>query len=484
MHSSTPSARFRFIADALRAEGGFRPVVAASADGSTLPPAVGPTYLVRYPRESEAKFARRNDVAFYASPLARACARFVGFLASRAPTRELPHDLYRAMASDIDGRGNALDVWLLELAIELKARGSMLLLVDNDADVAQAGSLGEQVRQRRAPFWTMVFPEAVTDFAVGEDGRFDFVEFAGNVKAPSGEVVDCTWRFDRSAWAALDRERSPIAAGEHPLGECPVLAVTESGAFPHFGPFSAIADLARRLFNLDSELDEILRSQTFSLLTMQVPENATDAQKLDAAKIAGQTIGTSNLLVHSGSTPAFVAPPDGPARVYLDRIADVRRQIGEIGLDVVTEQAQESGIARQIRFAAVNGELAKFAGRLEDAERRAWDLSRRWLGMQSQPTVTWPRDYNLADVEHELIVLREMRATSMPTEAIVEQERRIVGIQFAGLDQDRLQAMLDAIDERLLQRDPEPGTNVVPLRAQDPNAELRGAVVRALNGSA
>ena len=83
-----------------------------------------------------------------------------------------------------------------------------------------------------------------------------------------------------------------LDAGEHPLSECPVLIGTEGGDFPHFGPFAPIADLSKRLFNLDSELDEILRSQTFSLLTMNVPQGSTSDQKLDAARVAGQTIGT------------------------------------------------------------------------------------------------------------------------------------------------------------------------------------------------
>ena len=49
--------------------------------------------------------------------------------------------------------------------------------------------------------------------------------------------------------------------------------------------------MARRLFNSESELDEILRSQTFSLLHMQVPDGTSDDQKLAAAKVAGETIG-------------------------------------------------------------------------------------------------------------------------------------------------------------------------------------------------
>jgi hypothetical protein len=444
---NTSAQRFQFIAHALRGDGPFRPLVSDYGDGSAV--LSGISYLVRYPRESNAKFARRNEIAFYAAPLALACSRFAGYISMAAVQRELPNAQFSKIAEDVDGKGNAVDVFWSQFIIQAKARGSMLLLVDMPASLPRTQA--EQLNTRQLPFWTMIEPESLTDFEIGEDGKFEFVEFAGNFKRDDGTRTACTWRFDRAAWSAVDKEKRPLGSGAHPLGECPVLIFTEGGDFPHFGPFSAIADLSKRLFNADSELDEILRSQTFSLLTMQVPDESTDAQKLAAAQVAGQSIGTSNLMVHSGSTPAFIAPPDGPATVYLDRIKRLEAKIDEVGLNVATVNAQESGIAMQMRFQAINGELSRFSLRLEDLERRAWDLSRKWLGMQQAPTVAWPRDFNLADVEQELKILAEMTSSGMPARVIAEQQKRIVTLQFAGSDDTANEEMVQAIDERTLE---------------------------------
>jgi hypothetical protein len=468
--------RFRFIAHALRADGPFRPVVSDSGNGDVQ--LSGLSYLVRYPRESDSKFARRNEVAFFSSPLSRACARFVGYMSMRPPAREMANEVFQRVADDVDGKGNAVDVFLQQFAVDAKARGSMLLLVDMPA--ALPVSRAQQLQDRKLPFWSAIRPEDVTDYEVGEDGKFTFCEFGGTFTKPDGSAVACTWRFDRAGWEARESSkssRSVLAEGVHPLGECPVLIFTEGGDFPTFGPFSAIADLAKRLFNADSELDEILRSQTFSLLTMQVPSESTDAQKLAAAKVAGETIGTNNLMVHGGSTPAFIAPPDGPARIYLDRIAGLRAEIDEVGLNVATINQQESGIAMQMRFQAINGELAKFSSRMEDLERRAWELSRRWLGMTMAPTTTWPRDFNIAEVETELRILADMQSAGMPAAVIAEQQKRVVGLQFPGLGQVESDELTTAIDEALLQ--PDPSGNVVPIRP-DPNAPVRDAIVRAL----
>ena len=91
--------RFRFIAHALRADGPFRPVVSDTGAGAVT--LSGQSYLVRYPRESDSKFARRNEVAFFSSPLSRACARFVGYLSMRPPSREMANEIFQRVADDV-----------------------------------------------------------------------------------------------------------------------------------------------------------------------------------------------------------------------------------------------------------------------------------------------------------------------------------------------------------------------------------------------
>jgi hypothetical protein len=116
---------------------------------------------------------------------------------------------------------------------------------------------------------------------------------------------------------------------------------------------------------------------------------------------------------------------------------------------VATVNQQESGIAMQMRFASINAELASFAERMEDLERRAWGLSRQWLQMTQAPDVEWPRDFNVADVEQELKILSEMQATAMPVEVIAAQQKRVVSIQFAGAEQEDVAKIHDAIDTRV-----------------------------------
>ena len=434
--------RFKFISHALNGDGPFRPAISYDTYGKTAN--ATSSYIVRYPRESEQKHARRCEVAFYASPLARVTSRFTGYLSTREVMREINQPAMKAIAEDVDGKGNSLDVFWQQFMLDFKARGSMLLLVDSPK--IQGANQAEQAQNRLYPFWTPIQPELVTAHELGDDGKFEFVEFSGRSKI-NDKWESVVYRFERDIWQIKDKDGSKILDdGEHGLGECPVLIATETTDYPSFGPFSVIADLAKRLYNMDSELDEILRAQTFSILTQQVPEDSSDEQKLSAAKVAGETIGVSNLLVHTGQQPAFIAPPDGPANVYMERIRDVRDQIREIGMDVADSNQSESGKAKQLRFQALNGELAKFSERMEDLERRAWDLTTKWLGMQTPPQITWPRDFNISDVLVELEILQEMRNTAMPDDVITAQSKKVVSVQFSGSDTEDMDKLLQSLE--------------------------------------
>jgi len=443
-------SRFKFIGHALHGDGNFRPFVFYDKYDRAFD--VTESYLIRYPRESLEKYARRNELAFYTSPMLRVVSKFVSYVHAKPVMREYQNPIYEAIGDNCDGKNNSVDVFWQDFMVEAKARGSMLLLVDMPRDIS--GTLADQLNNRQLPYWTPIFPELVKEYRVGDDGLFDYVKFRGNLTIDNEEVPVC-WYFDKEEWYVQDEDDVTLDSGQHNLGVCPIVAFTEFGDFPCFGSFSPIADLAKRLFNLDSELDEILRAQTFSILTMQVPEDTTDEQRLESARNVGESIGTSNLMMHTGSTPTFIAPESGPANIYLQRINQINEQIQDIGLVIAVPEQQESGIAMENRFHAINSELAKFCVRMEDLERKAWELTARWLGMEAQPEIGWPRNFNIADVEKELMMLEKMQDTNLPSAVVAEQQKKIVTTQFDGYESDRLEELTNSIDQDATERQQE-----------------------------
>jgi hypothetical protein len=435
------TARFRFLADALHGTGGFRPSVSHDASGVAI--LSGSSYLVQYPREGAEKYARRNEVAWYANDLRSACARFAGYLAKRPPQRQTDNPLLSAFIDDCNWRGDALDVFWGAFTVEAKARGSMLLLVEMPRDTG--ASVADQLARRAVPYLVPIMPEDLVAIATDDRGLVDFCEIHGADSLIRG--------WDANEWWVRKGEQR-TEQGEHGLGVCPVLAFAES-EFPREGEFSQIADLSRRLFNLHSELDEILRAQTFSLLTYQIPPD--QAGLLDVATVAAQ-IGTHNMLIHGGATPAFIAPPDGPATIYLARIAAMEEQIKRIGHNIEpSSQKQESGVALTLRFQALNSALAHWASRMSDLELRVWDLVTRWLGLPFESvSVSWDDDYAIADITAELEKLGAMQLSGFSEATLTAKRQQIVSLDLAGLGDEELSALLDAEAEGMREREPLP----------------------------
>lgn len=454
---SSPNVdRFKFLSEALNGSGGFAPP--PRADLQANPTGVVPqydralSYLVRYPRESLEKFARRRAVAWYTHDLRSACARFTGHLFSRGVSREIENPLLSLIRQDCDWRGNDLDVFWQSFTIEAKARGTMLLLIDMPRELP--ASQAEQIERRVVPYLQMITPESVNKIEVDDHGLVTMIELDHMVDTPAGQVRGVkVW--DTTGWTVRVGERV-YDEGEHGLGQCPVLAFYET-EFWREGEFGQIADLSRRLFNLRSELDEILRSQTFSILTYPMPENAASSFNPQTMKDVAETIGTHNMVVHFGERPDFIAPPDGPAEIYLKTIERVEHLIRKVGHQIEAPDgtvAAESGIALEIRYQALNASLAHFARRMQDLEVRTWKIAAGWLGLPSPTDVSWPRTFQIADLAREIAVLQQMQAAGAPVEYTRAKMKRIVALDLGASAPEEVQDVQAAIDEQVNEREP------------------------------
>ena len=255
-----------------------------------------------------------------------------------------------------------------------------------------------------------------------------------------------------------------IREGEHAFGACPVLAFTESGReFPVIGEYEQIARLSRAVFNKRSERDDLMRSQGFSLLTLQVPPDSN----FDPSTVSA-TIGTHSMLVHAGDTPAFISPDSGPAERYSADIDELQQAIRRISHEESTEVGTqaESGVARRLRFEALNASIATFAQNLQQLELRMWALFHRAIGTTSRVTVAWPTDYNLSDVAAELDILTMMQAAGFPPRVLTEKRQAIASAEFDSADDDTKAELAAAIDE---------AEQAAARDATDPNDTLSGS---------
>ena len=377
---------YSFYKDAYNGSGGF-------LDGS---------YIDKFPRESDEKYTERQKIAYYTNMFTSKVNRYNGYLFKTAPVRMSSNSLMRQIFDDVDNKGNSANVFMSNFAKNSKALGSNLILIDMPKNIPT--TLKEQIDARAVPYFVEIAIDSVDKYKIDKFGNFDYISFKDTIDNSTFEeddVIDVIRYYDKTTWKVIADDKV-IEQGEHNLGVCPVVSFGENGVFPDSGEFSQIAHLQKRHYNLKSELDEILRGQTFSLLTINadVPSDVEIKLSTDNAIAYGKDM----------KAPSFVSPDSSSAAIYQKEIESVENAISKIAYDLTTNNSQESGIALDIKFQGLNGSLSNFAMRMQDLESNAFDIVCKYLGITNDVTVEYPKVFSIVDVEKEISILGEVKA--------------------------------------------------------------------------
>lgn len=418
---------YAFIREAYLGSGGF-------SDGS---------YIDKFPRESDEKYKERQKIAYYTNLFASKINRYIGYLYKTAPMRTTSNELIRTIFDDVDSRGNSVDVFMSSFAKNAKALGSNLLLIDMPKDLPN--NLKEQIDTRALPYFVEIEPHKVEKYKMDKFGKFEYISFNATIDKSTYDKEDkkeIVRYYDKTEWRVYEKDKI-IEHGTHDLGVCPVISFGENGTFPDVGEFNQIAHLQKRHYNLKSELDEILRGQTFSLLTVNADSPSDIELKLS----------TDNAIVYGKDMkePNFIAPESASASIYQKEIQAIEDTINKIAYDLSTNQSQESGIALDIKFQGLNGSLSNFAMRLEDFEIRAFEIVARYLGIQNADiTIQYPKTFNIVDVEKEISTLSEIKALgyTLPTYEKVKLQQ-IIANDLSSVRNDDLSKISSEIEDGL-----------------------------------
>jgi len=399
-------------------------------------------YIDKYPRESDEKYEERQKIAYYTNIFASKINRYTGYLFKQTPTRNSSNNLIRMIFDDVNNKGDSIDVFMSNFAKHAKVRGVNLLLVDMPKNIP--ATLAEQIDSRSLPYFTEIAPERLVAFKLDNTGKFEYVAFSDvidNSTMQKQDIKKVIRYYDKQSWKILDAEDTDkvIESGEHNLGICPVLIFSETGEFPATGEFTQIAALAKRHYNLQSELDEILRGQTFSILTL----NADTASDVEVK------LSTDNAIIYGKefNKPEYIAPPAAPAEIYQQKIKDIEAQIDKIAFDISTNEKQESGIALDIKFQGLNASLSNFALRLEDLELRAFDVVCRYLNIKNDVDILYPKNFNIIDIEKEIGILSEMKQLVNSPTYFKLKALQIISNDLSTIDVDNFDEISQEIED-------------------------------------
>ena len=367
-------------------------------------------YLKKFTRESDDKYNNRKEATTYENIIKSRINKYLGNIYETRPVRASSNKAITTIIDDCDNKGNSLDTFMQNFIVDVKLRGVGLVLIDAPSSV-NATNQKEQLDNRELPYIENILPENIVDFKLDKNGKFEYIAFNDTIDNSTygkDEIVQVIRYYDKTSFKIINGEEI-IDSGEHNLGICPVVIFSENGKFPTSGEFTDLGKIALDHYNKKSELDLILREQTFSVLTIQA--SSTD--------IDGVDLSVNNALLYpkeSSNKPEFIAPSESPSATYEKRLEKLENSVKEATYDIDTSNGNDSGIALQLKYKGLNSSLSSFAQRLEDFELRVFDIIYRYLGDNFDIAINYNKDFNLSDIQAELSILGEVNdITDIPT---------------------------------------------------------------------
>lgn len=263
-------------------------------------------YLSRFPREDDPKFQGRIDIAHYPSYVEPLTDIKLGYLLDKDPDRELT-DPVKEWRNDCDGKGTPFDVWRARLALRAAVFGWVPVVIDLDlgerdeqgapVPITQAHADARGIRPRLVP----LFPANLLEYALDEAGDFTWAKVRTTREDHSDWRADPAQIEHYTIWTRVDfatyevrgktGAAQEVTSGTHEFDRVSIAILSHRelpeggvGGLPMHGQVSI---QAKRLFNLESELDEHIRSQVFAIL--QVPTDNPDS-------LGELMVGTDNAL--------------------------------------------------------------------------------------------------------------------------------------------------------------------------------------------
>ena len=350
-------------------------------------------YLDKYLRESNAQYKERMKRAYYLNYTAAVVDAYISAVFRRDPTRELP-DSMRAFEEDATGEGDSLTDFTREVMTWAVAALRAYVVVD----IAQDGT----------PYAHLIHPSNLLDFAVDpRTGQYLWALIAEEHVEDSDpfakRLVEARYRlWTPTDWLLFDGDGTLIEDEKNQAGTVPLIEAMP-GNLPL--PILDIANINRRIYNICSQIDEILCNVTFPQPYLQtgpdgIEEAGGTAISPDVSPIQMGTTKMFLLPEDANIPPGYLVPPDGPLQRQMDereRLIEAIYSLAGLERTAPDEGAQpQSGIAKSWDFRETNARLGAVAQAAERVEFEMLELLSAY-GLSGEYNVAYRKDYNVRD---------------------------------------------------------------------------------------
>jgi hypothetical protein len=321
--------------------------------------------------------------------------------------------------------------------------------VDNVAE--QPGTMAEALKARAYPYVYVVKPEQVTDYAVNKAGMLTSITYtvASDNSGSIGSKNE-TWTWTATTWKCIGAD-GIVKDGEHPLGRLPIVPLfgkdRDPGDMKPQSEFYNIARVNKRIFNLCSEIDELIRNQSFSVFTYPMGE------RQDQEDVKEIVTGTENAMGYDGTLsnkPEYATPDSAPLEQLRQERKDLVTEIYRMAeLSHVTGvQEKTSGVAKAWDFETTNRTLADFANNCEHGEREIVILFELWTSSKVNYDVKYSDDFGIVDVIAELDKVGKALDLNIGSQFNKAVKKKAVDVYLNDLPEDEFDAVIEDIEGR------------------------------------
>lgn len=423
--------------------------------GQSLDSLISAHNLFKHKKELEEDYKSRIQMSYYYNFCAPIVDIYTNHLFRESVIEDFAsiEDTVEKRRENIDRKNSNIEEFRKELNEDVQIFGHSFVVTDMPESQGEL-SLADRIANDQFPYFTIFYPTDVLNWSLDKFGRPYWVlvrECLDGNEDPMAYDKDKTIKYNyrlwtRTEWYLYDGDYKLIGQGVHPVGRVPIDIVYEkpSKKYKNFLGISSITDIAfitRDIYNKCSELNEIIRNQTFSFLTIQGK----------ASEYNADSVGTSKALLYpeGSNQPAFVSPSPDNARVLMDQIDN---QIGKIfqlaKLDggSASQDMQidsQSGVSKAYDFHETNAALSKKAGHMEDGEYRIWDTFARWEGKEFDGSIQYSRDFNVKELMADLNEAEKLMRMSMGESFEKKVKEELIKKKFPRMPNEEVETMVE-----------------------------------------
>lgn len=436
------------------------------------------TYLIPHPREWQ-----DHDVATPVVPTKklkarRALARYENFAATiieakkaalfrEPPSRRVgkqtpeetkkkqkadtPPSAIEAWWQDVDGKGTPIDDFMAFAWDAAATFGHVVIYLDRPKVAPPKEGEVATAADTPRPYLRVYTPIDVLDWLTDDAGNLTGVKFQEAVERKDFKTPTSTNEYrlrlvDEKAWSVYSSKgaftEGGTENGAHQLGALPVVVLfaQRRPLIPQVGQ-SVLYDPQNfvDLYNLTSEVRELLRNQTFSWINIPLGSGDERMSVEDAKAIVGTVTGTSNVLFSGLQAQILSADADNVV-VYHAEITRLLRLIYRLAAlqwESDSQDAEAEG-SLKLKREDMNQRLSLYAGELTRAELAIAQLFyRATFGADDGPNkfktdgvvIEYPDTFDMTPFAEVLAQAQAAMSLGMPTE-VLKAIRKALLVKF------------------------------------------------------